>query len=205
MPEDSNLSTDSHSSGPDGLPSEFKRSTVLEADPDRVWQIQSGIVKPYTLNQDGVLTTLGYLTTGDFVGASLSNVFPFEMLCVTDVVARCVPIELTHELLNSLISQLAMTQQLLAVQGHRRVQERLKNAFLLLSTKFGKEVETGRIIELPMTHQEMGDLIGSSRVTVTKAIHALKAQGWLFQVQKNYALSRLAIQEASTFPQRSSA
>ena len=204
MPKDSNLSTDSLSASlHNGLPTAFKRSAVLKPDPHRVWQIQSGIVKTYTLNPDGFQTTLGYSTQGDFIGVPLSDVSPFEMLCISDVMARCVPIEMNPELFESLVSQLRVTQKLLAAQGHRLVQNRLKNVFLVLSAKFGRDIEIGRVIELPLTHQEIADLIGASRVTVTKAIHALKVQGWLFLVEKHYALTPAAMQEASAFPQRS--
>jgi CRP-like cAMP-binding protein len=203
MPKDSDSSNDSPSLH-SFLPSEFKRSSVLTPYSDRLWHIQRGIVKTYTVNRDGVLTTLGYLTIDDYVGAPFSEVSPFKMLCLTDVVAQCVPIAVNAELLKSLISQLSMAQKLLTVQRHQRVQERLKHIFLLLSDKFGKDIEVGRVIELPLTHRDIADLIGASRVTVTKTVHALKAQRWLFQVQKNYALSPAARQDATVFESLSS-
>ncbi len=44
----------------------------------------------------------------------------------------------------------------------------------------------GRPITPVLTHQQIADMIGTSRETVTRAIKGLKLEGWLEQDGKHY-------------------
>jgi CRP-like cAMP-binding protein len=44
----------------------------------------------------------------------------------------------------------------------------------------------GRMSTQPLTHQQIADMIGTSRETVTRAIKGLKTSGWLEQDGKRY-------------------
>ena len=48
-----------------------------------------------------------------------------------------------------------------------------------LTDRFGEDDRKGRIIGLQLTHQEIADLIGSTRVTVTRIINDLEKIGVL--------------------------
>ena len=48
-----------------------------------------------------------------------------------------------------------------------------------LTNRFGKDDRHGRLIGLQLTHQELAELIGSSRVTVTRIINDLEKTGFL--------------------------
>jgi CRP-like cAMP-binding protein len=40
----------------------------------------------------------------------------------------------------------------------------------------------------PLTHQQIADMVGTSRETVTRAIKQLKESGWLLQEGKRYVI-----------------
>jgi CRP-like cAMP-binding protein len=73
----------------------------------------------------------------------------------------------------------------------QRVEERTKG----LLTRLAKEdpQRGGRRVTPALTHQQIADMIGTSRETVTRALKALKAQGWLEQEGKRYAVPPEAI------------
>ena len=52
-----------------------------------------------------------------------------------------------------------------------------------LGERYGRRVENGVFLELPVTHQEMADMIGASRQTVTTVLGDLKRRG-LIQMQQ---------------------
>ena len=54
-----------------------------------------------------------------------------------------------------------------------------------LSTRYGKPFENGIYLDIPLTHQEMADMIGTSRQTVTTVLGALRRKGILRTEQRN--------------------
>ena len=54
-----------------------------------------------------------------------------------------------------------------------------------LSTEGGRE---GRRITPIVTHQQIADMVGTSRETVTRALKGLKQEGWLAQEGKRYVV-----------------
>lgn len=51
--------------------------------------------------------------------------------------------------------------------------ERLTKLLIWLAQKFGSKVSQGILIELRLTHHELADMIGSTRVTVTRLLNQL--------------------------------
>ncbi|ADO76991.1 Crp/Fnr family transcriptional regulator [Halanaerobium praevalens] len=56
---------------------------------------------------------------------------------------------------------------------------RLASLLSRLADDFGREIELGTVIDLVLTHQEIANLIGSSRVTVTKLINRFIDEGMI--------------------------
>lgn len=174
-------------------PREFKADQHLQPYPDYLWLIQQGMVKTYSVQEDGYFTTLGYWGQGDVVGKPLQVHGYCEMLCVSTVVAQCVPIHASPELMSALISQMGRTQKLLAIQGLKTIKQRLQQGFLWLADNFGQRTQTGCHIHLSITHEEIAELIGTTRVTVTRYLKELTNQGLLIRRQQKYTLTPLAM------------
>ena len=54
-----------------------------------------------------------------------------------------------------------------------------------LSARYGKPFENGIYLDIPLTHQEMADMIGTSRQTVTTVLGSLRRKGILRTEQRN--------------------
>jgi CRP/FNR family transcriptional regulator len=59
------------------------------------------------------------------------------------------------------------------------VNTRIAKLILRLSARYGTRVEKEIFLNIPLTHQEIADMVGTSRQTVTSALSALKRQGVL--------------------------
>jgi CRP-like cAMP-binding protein len=46
-----------------------------------------------------------------------------------------------------------------------------------LAIQFGKQTTTGQVIDVRLTHQYLADLLGTTRVTITRALNSLEQQG----------------------------
>jgi CRP-like cAMP-binding protein len=75
--------------------------------------------------------------------------------------------------------------------------ERVRGKLLQLSRAHGRRVEGGVLVELPLTHALLAEMVGSARETVTGAVRALEAEGFLVREDGRY---RLAIAPGSLDP-----
>jgi CRP-like cAMP-binding protein len=57
------------------------------------------------------------------------------------------------------------------------VNVRLYRTLLELAREFGKVESGATLIDIPLTHQRLADMIGSNRVTVTRKLHELSDRG----------------------------
>lgn len=74
------------------------------------------------------------------------------------------------------------------------VDSRVNMMLLELSHKYGKKLDEGILIELPMTREEMANYIGVARETVSRKITSLKDEG-IIQVISNKKI--LILKEAA--------
>jgi CRP-like cAMP-binding protein len=170
---------------------ELQRRQVvyLPGDPgDHVFFIQGGRIKCSKVSRDGKELTLTYVTAGSFFGE----------LCVLDGAPRE---EMAEAMKNSIITLLPRTSiqsllladpkigfRFLKVIGQRRrametkieqlvfrdVHQKLAALLIELGEEYGKETEDGLLIDQKITHQEMANLIGSTRETISLTLAAFK-------------------------------
>jgi len=166
----------------------------LPGDPgDRVFFINGGRVKCSKVTRDGKELTLAYRGAGHIFGE----------LCVIDGAPRD---EMAEAMKNAIITELPrdLFQALLlgdgplcfafaSIIGERRhqietklehlvfrdVQAKLAALLLELGEEYGVDCEDGMQIGLKITHQEMANLIGSTRETISLTLAQFKKKGLL--------------------------
>lgn len=62
----------------------------------------------------------------------------------------------------------------------------LLRLFGWLAKRFSQEVEQGKLIALRLTHQDIAEIIGSTRVTVTRLLNTFEKQGIIQRVQRHF-------------------
>lgn len=167
----------------------FKRREHLPLREDSLWQIEAGAVRTYTLTEEGTVIALGFWGLGDTVGQSLALIQPYEAECLTDVKVRELQFSECWELNQMLLSHLHQTQVLLRLRSGQ-IHLRLQQLLDWLADKFGHELEQGQLIQLRLTHQDIADTLGTTRVTVTRLLSQFEQQGRICWINQHLLLPR---------------
>ena len=75
-----------------------------------------------------------------------------------------------------MLSHIQPAEEFLSIIQSQQVRDRLLRLLVWLSQKFGHQTERGRQIELRLTHQELAEVINTTRVTVTRLINELERE-----------------------------
>ncbi|MBD2179724.1 Crp/Fnr family transcriptional regulator [Aerosakkonema funiforme] len=157
----------------------FSCSDLLPLHSDNLWKIERGIVRTLTWSEDGRPITLGFWGAGDVVGKPLSGLEPYQIECLTSVEVCLVPSHLWYQIMDACILHIQQNEEILCIIHNRPIQVRLLQLLNWLACKFGREVEAGKLIELPLTHQALSEVICTTRVTVTRLLNQFEQEGIL--------------------------
>jgi CRP-like cAMP-binding protein len=172
----------------------FAPSELIPLSSDSLWLLHEGIVKTCTWSEEGTPITLGYWGKDDVVGQAWSLVHPCQAKCITTVKASCIPTHKADAAVDLIQRHIQQTEELLCIVRTDKMLKRLCNILTWLAQKFGKEIEIGQLIDLRITHQDLAEIIGATRVTVTKLINQLEQEGFISRPERNtIVLQRLLI------------
>lgn len=157
--------------------SKFARRSLLPLGQDYLWCIETGVARTLTWLADGTNVTLGLWGSGDVVSRALSKAEPYQIECLTPVEATLLPLDRWNSVNEALIHHIQQFQEFLEILHCRSVEASLLRLLIWLAKKFGHQVEQGQLIELRLTHQEIAETIGTTRVTVTRLLNDFEKQG----------------------------
>ncbi len=169
----------------------FTRRSFLPEEKNALWQIDRGFVRTYTYLEDGTIVALGLWGSGDVIGRSLSKIKPYQIECLTKVEATILPLESETQLSNILLSHIEQAQELMVIRSHRKVETMLIKLLAWLSQKFGSEVKKGRLIDMHLTHEDLAQMLGSTRVTITRILGQFEQEGLINRL----SLHRIVLRE----------
>jgi CRP-like cAMP-binding protein len=156
---------------------QFTARSVLPQKQDKLWRIESGVVRVVTWLESGTVVTLGLWGPGDMVGKALSKADPYQVECLTAVEATLFPLDAWQGRAETLLSQVQQTEELLIIRSYRRADVMLVKLLSWLGNRFGRAVDQGKLIDLRLTHQDIAELLGTTRVTITRLFSQLEQQG----------------------------
>jgi len=166
----------------------FNRRDKIPPGSDVLWLIQHGAVRTLTWSEEGTAITLGYWGPGDVVGHALSRLQPYEIQCLTNVEISLLPKTLWHQAVDAIVWHIQQTEKLLSIVHLNPTSLRLWQFLVWLSDRFGRDVDQGRLITLPLTHQEIAEAIATIRVTVSRLLQQFKLEGRLLQHNRQLIL-----------------
>jgi CRP-like cAMP-binding protein len=156
----------------------FARKCFIPCRPPFVLQISSGIIRTVTYLEDGTPVVLGLWGPGDIVGAMLSHINPYYIECFTAVEAIPLAVEDTESLLLFVQSHLKQIEEFTLIRSEKTVEIKLLRLLAWLAQKFVKDQDRqGQFIDLRLTHQDLADIVGTTRVTITRLMAQLEMQG----------------------------
>jgi CRP-like cAMP-binding protein len=181
------------------------RATVFEEGTvgEYMYVIREGQVKVSKMSDDGREKVLEILGPGDFVGemalldqslrsASVKSVSDCVLLALSrnDFMAllRRNP-EIALELIREQTRRLRETDEEVRGLLFERVEGRTRRVLLRMATHTLPDYPD-RLATEAVTHQQLADVVGTSRETITRVVKGLKRRGWLTQHGKHYVLTQ---------------
>lgn len=159
----------------------FQPGEKLPYRSDRLWLIIKGVVKSYTFGEEGSLITLGFWGAEDLIGKALSRITPYTLKCISEVEAISVHRDYWQMLSSNLLYHAQQTQHLSYIVRNTRIARRLWLLLEWLADKFGRTIAQGRLIDFKLTHQELADAIGTTRITITKTLIQFEQEGLILR------------------------
>ena len=179
-----------------------RNTTIVEEGlpGDYMYVIREGRVKVTKLSDEGREKILNFLDEGGFFGemalldrapriASVKTLKPVRLLALsrTDFLnaLRTSP-DLAMAVIQELVRRLREVDEQASSLSFQRVKERTKGLLRRLAQESPDDPE--RRTTAALTHQQIADMIGTSRETVTRVVKELKLDGWLHQDGKRYVV-----------------
>jgi CRP-like cAMP-binding protein len=168
---------------------------VIWLDADVVWVVCRGVVQVSMLHPNGDEVLLGLIAPAMPFGAPFTSLTSYAAKALTPVELLSFSLSeieqspnLTQALFRQLGRRLRQTEAFLAISSHRPVEERLRHLLLLLKLEVGEPHPQGAKLTVKLTHQQLANTIGTSRVTITRLLGKFKAEQLVQQDRERYFL-----------------
>ena len=163
----------------------FHANEQLPLSSKYLWLILEGVVKSSTINQKGENVTLSYWGAKDVVGKPLSSNTFYILECVTLVKAEKIYIEDWQRLSSAVLRYGQQIKELTHIIRTGKVPKRLLLLLDWLANKFSDQLNPNKSINFNITHQELSEIMGVSRITVTKIINKFEQEGVISRPSRN--------------------
>jgi CRP-like cAMP-binding protein len=154
---------------------------------DSYYKVLSGAVRGCRLMADGRRHITDFFLPGDFIGLDAEGGYSFVAEAVTgttvvryprakvDALTASNP-QIAKCLVDIMRADLAAARERIALLGHRTAMERIASFLLHVAERCGDDQ-----IRLPMTRSDIGDYLGLTIETVSRALSQLKYDGIIRQ------------------------
>ncbi len=166
----------------------LKRHQLIRSRHDILWRIERGVVRTTTVTEDGLLIVLGYWGAGDIVGHAMSQLYAYQIECLSEVEVSLLPQAQWNQSVDALLGHIQQVQELLRIIHQHPIQRRLWQFLTYLAQKFGVEVEQGVLINLNLSHQAIAETINVTRVAVTRLLQTFEHEGLLLRHKRQLIL-----------------
>lgn len=147
------------------------------------WRLDDGYLRVVSWGEQADPLTLGIWGPGDLVIPALIGVDPIELRSLSAVqVDEALPT--SEEQQRFLVDQLRQTSSLLLLSRVRPAESRLLQLLLWLGQRFGRVSSRGVSLsfdDMNLTHRQLAEISGTTRVTVTKALSRFRQEGHLLK------------------------
>jgi CRP-like cAMP-binding protein len=188
----------------------YKKGQVVFSQGDsanRMFLIKAGRVKLSKITADGHEITLDIRKAGDFLGESMlieDADYPLTAWCLEDtlicgftkanfekLILENPNIGLT--VIKNLSNRIAWLTERVGSFSLTNLEDRLYQVLVQVAREHGVNSPRGFSIQFPLTHEELGFLVGAHRVSITKAMKALKEAGRILKEGRTLILSPLPV------------
>lgn len=165
--------------------------------PPGIFYIYQGLVKAYDItkyNEENLLIIRKeeelFPLIWAITGQERHVIYQALAPTITWQISRPTFLEFMHKEPEALAPILDMTLEMYRLHSerilnleYRSVRERLISFLLTMSQRFGKDVDDGLLIDVPLRHQDIASSINATRETTSRELSALERKGLLSSKQ----------------------
>lgn len=183
-------------------------SLFLQGDPaDDMFLIKSGRIKLSKVLEDGTELMLDIRKTGDFVGENMfseEGLYPVSAVCLEDTFTcgfsrkQFEGMVLQHpkvglQIIKTMSERISNLTDRVGSLAVANIEDRLYRVLSNVAKEHGAKSPQGVVIQFPLTHEDLGFLTGAHRVSITRAMKALKNAGKIILEDRRLILPTLKI------------
>ena len=184
------------------------QALFLQGDPaDEMFLIKSGRVKLSKVLEDGTELTLDIRKAGDFVGENMFSEeghYPVGAYCLEDTLtcgfsrSQFEQMVLKHpkvglQIIKNLSERINWLTSRVGSLAVTNIEDRLYRVLTSVAKEHGIVSPQGTVIQFPLTHEDLSFLTGAHRVSITRAMKALKRAGKIIHEDRKLILPSLKI------------
>ncbi len=161
------------------------------------WQVSHGIVQLSKIRASGDETILGWVTANNYFGDFQPRETNYRAQALSKTHLRWDSLSAlascpnrTRRLITQLSQRLIKAQQLQTIIRITRKEEALWQLLLLLKSEMGQSVGNRTRLRVRFTHENLANIIGTSRVTVTRVLGNLQKKGLISLDSKRHIIIR---------------
>lgn len=163
----------------------YCKGEIIPLESQTVWLVHRGLVKLSTMSERGEEVLVGLAGPSLPFSAGMASLNTYQATVLSEKV-ELVSFSLSEIAASSCLSQallpkisqrLRQTEFLLAISGRRQIKERLDYLLLFLKKEIGQKVAQGTRFKVRLTHQDIADACGTTRVTITRLLGKLQKEG----------------------------
>ena len=159
---------------------------------DTMWLIKAGSVKLWKVTEDGRVLTLDIRKAGDLLGENVlmedGGVYPVSATSIGET-TTCAIDRITFEaivakypsvglvVIRNLARRIDQLSGKLGALSETNLEDRLYEVLVNVARDVGTPSSGGWTIAFPLSHEEIGFLVGAHRVSVTRALGKLRDAG----------------------------
>jgi len=162
----------------------YYKGEVVPMRAQSLWLVRQGYLKLSTFRFSGEEVLVGLVGPSTVFGTSLTGLQSYQALALTDVQLVSYSIREVEaspalmKLLAPLIRRrLQQAEAMLAIAGQLQAESRLRDLLVLLAQEIGEPAKEWRRLSVRLTHQDLANAIGVTRVTVSNQLNKLKKSG----------------------------
>jgi CRP/FNR family transcriptional regulator len=182
------------------------QSLFQQGDPaDEMFLIKGGRVKLSKVMEDGTELTLDLRKAGDFVGENMLSQeghYPVSAVCLEETLTcgfnrrQFEQLVLQHpkvglQIIKNLSERINWLTKRVGNLAVSNIEDRLYRVLGSVAKEHGAVGARGVVIQFPLTHEDLSFLTGAHRVSITRAMKALKKAGKIILEDKLLILPEL--------------
>lgn len=175
----------------------YAKGENIPLHPHLIWYVSQGLVKLSTFSETGEEIITGLVAPKMVFGSTMTSLQIYEatalvnvdLLSISETQLNYSP-ALKKLILPKIQQHLKQAEYFLFIAGQRKLETRLLYLLEVLKQRIGEPVAEGTRLRFHLTHQDMANICGTTRVTITRLLGQFQEQGLIMIDNKRHIICK---------------